>query len=480
MLLCVCVPQYPLAVVLDGAPPGDTPVLVADRFERGRVIALDERAYEDGSRVGQTVAQASAATSRARVVVYDPARGHALWTELLDALDAVTPLIDDVRDGTAFLDMRGISGDPYAWMAHVRDVLSRFVLPLRVGAASNRFCAYAATWIGDGTVLAQGEEARVLHPLPLEVLSLDANARERLTLLGVTTLGELAALPHGPFVRRFGRDAARWHEWARGIDRTPFVPRGHSVTIEAALFGEGQADDEAQVFFALRVLLTRVCCDLERCGKRASALQLRIELDDGDSRVIDILLAAPTAAERAMLDVLRAKLEGMQFTAAIVGLQLRAMRLEEGGEELALFTSDDIDTQHVAVTLARLQAVLGEPALRARLREAHPLEERFTYEPFTIPKRDAFDTPVATLPAIVPQLRLLHVREIDVRVVRGEPAFVGTPSQAVLECAGPWRIEEGWFGNGVARDEYDVLLEDGELYRIYRQGARWYVRGAYD
>jgi hypothetical protein len=30
------------------------------------------------------------------------------------------------------------------------------------------------------------------------------------------------------------------------------------------------------------------------------------------------------------------------------------------------------------------------------------------------------------------------------------------------------------------RDEYDVLLEDGMLCRIYRQGEHWYLRGAYD
>ncbi len=479
MLLCVRIPQYPLAVSLDGHVTA-TPTIVADRFDRGRVVALDDRAYEDGARIGQTVAQAVAAVSNARVAVYDPARGRAVWNELLDAFDAVTPLIDDVREGIAFLDMRGIAGDPSAWIAQVRSIVERFQLPLRAGCAGNKFCAYAASWIGDGTAIAEDEAPQRLQPLPMEVLELDPSAKERLRLLGITTLGELAKLPHGPFVRRFGRDAARWHEWARGIDRTPFVPRGHAVSIEAAIFGEGQADDEAQVFFALRVLLTRICSDLERCGKRASALHLRVELDDGEEAAFEILLAVATADERSMLDVLRAKLEGVQFAAPIVGLHLRALRLEEGGEELALFTAEDIDAQHVAVTLARLEAVLGEPALRARLREAHPLEERFVYEPFTVPKPDPVDAPVATVAAVAPQLRLLNVREIDVRVHRGEPAFIGSPPRAVVECAGPWRIEEGWFGDGVTRDEYDVVLEDGEICRIYRQGARWYLRGAYD
>ena len=77
------------------------------------------------------------------------------------------------------------------------------------------------------------------------------------------------------------------------------------------------------------------------------------------------------------------------------------------------------------------------------------------------------------------QLRLLTVREIDVLVRNGGPAVVA--GQRVREARGPWRIEEGWFsGTAVARDEYDVLLDDGKLVRIYRQGKHWYLRGAYD
>jgi hypothetical protein len=50
----------------------------------------------------------------------------------------------------------------------------------------------------------------------------------------------------------------------------------------------------------------------------------------------------------------------------------------------------------------------------------------------------------------------------------------------VLEYAGPWRVDEGWFGAPVARDEYDVVLAGGGYYRIYREGERWYLRGSYD
>lgn len=187
-----------------------------------------------------------------------------------------------------------------------------------------------------------------------------------------------------------------------------------------------------------------------------------------------------------MLDVLRAKLEGVTFPAPIVGLRVRALQLEENGESLPLFAADDIDKQLLAVTIARLEAALGEPVVRASMCESHAIEERFRYEPFALPKRELLERRAAPHSAVVPQLRLLSVREIDVRVLRGEPAFValrdarGDTPQAVVECAGPWRVEEGWFAAPVVRDEYDVVLEDGEIYRIYRQGARWYLRGAYD
>jgi impB/mucB/samB family C-terminal domain len=486
MLLCVNVIDYPLAVVRhEELETADVPLIVADRFDRGHVLAVDRRASEAGARAGQTVTQAVAA-SRARVAVYDAVRGRALWEDVLDALDAVSPLVDDVRPGLAFLEMRGIEGDPQTWMLRADAALLSFGLPFRFGVGANKICARAAAYAcGDG-ICPEGGERALLAPLPVSLLDIDDANRERLRLLGVERLGDLAQLPHGPFVRRFGAASATWHALARGIDRTPFVPRGHAVAIEAAMFGEGRADDEAQVTFALRVLLARVAADLERCGKRAGTLRLDLELEDGSVHGIDVPLATPTAHERAMLDVMRAKIEGTTFTAAIIGLRVRALQLEEGGESQALFVADDVDPQRIAVAIARLEAVLGERMQHARMHEAHALEERFGYERFELPKREMFsEAALPTGATVVPQLRLMAVREIDVRMRAGEPAFVGEPEQAVLECAGPWRVEERpstplRTAEAIVRDEYDVLLEDGGFYRIYRQGTRWYLRGSYD
>ncbi|MFY9663727.1 MAG: hypothetical protein WAL67_07800 [Candidatus Cybelea sp.] len=418
----------------------------------------------------------------------DDGQGRALWEEMLDALDAVSPLVDDVRPGLAFLDMHGIAGSVRVHIEQVRIVLAGFERVVRIGAGPNKIAARAAAHVADATICEPGMERALLAPLPLALLEIDPAIVERLRLLGIERLGDLARLPHGPFVRRFGASAAGWHELARGIDRRPFVPRGHAVAIEASIFGEGRATDEAQVFFALRMLLANVCADLERCGKRAGALALAIELEDADACEFDLPLALPTAHERTLFEMLRAKLEGTTFAAAIVGLRLQARQLEEGGEAQALFCAGDLDPQRVAVTIARLEAALGAKVARARTRDSHLLEERFVYEPFKLSDAAAGDAVVAPNEGseshsqrVVPQLRLLEVREVAVQLRAGEPAIVDR--QAVRQCVGPWRIAERKVekpNSAEGRDEYDVVLEDGTFARIYRQGAHWYLRGVFE
>src|SRR5438309_290009 len=81
-------------------------------------------------------------------------------------------------------------------------------------------------------------------PLPPDLLDVAPKTMDRLHLLGIKTLGDLARLPHGPFVRRFGGQAARWHAYARGNDDNPIAPRAHELQIDASLYGEGTATQE--------------------------------------------------------------------------------------------------------------------------------------------------------------------------------------------------------------------------------------------
>jgi protein ImuB len=53
----------------------------------------------------------------------------------------------------------------------------------------------------------------------------------------------------------------------------------------------------------------------------------------------------------------------------------------------------------------------------------------------------------------------------------------------VRVASGPWELEERWWSEDrTERDYWDVELEDGALYRIYRdrRSERWFADGVYD
>ncbi len=489
-VVCVRIPAFRLAVALRAQAGLDlgAPLILADRIERGRVVDRSPAAAALGVRPGMTLVQAQAAAPEARTVFDDPAAAARAWDEALDALDAASPLVEDDGIGRAFVEMHGIAGDAQAWLGAVRAALAGFAPSPRLGLGPSKFVAQAAAGLGDGTVCA-GDPAAFLAPLPLEVLELRPDAAERLRLLGVGTLGELAALPHGPFVRRFGAAAAVWHERARGRDERPLRPRPRALRIDRALHGEGQATSEEQVLFALRTLVGRVADDLAAAGKRAGRLALSLECEDGETRELSTRVAQPTAVPATLFELLRARLEGVVLHAPVSGLRLAAEELAGGAVPLSLFAAGDPDPDAIGVVLARLDAALGEgKALRARVLDGPRLERRFALEPFTVETLATRGTPVELppLPAFgTLQLRLVEPRPVEVRIANGAPRLVGSPPQAVVELAGPWRVEEGWWtratgGAPLSRDEYDVWLDDGSLLRIAREADAWSVRGVYD
>jgi protein ImuB len=53
----------------------------------------------------------------------------------------------------------------------------------------------------------------------------------------------------------------------------------------------------------------------------------------------------------------------------------------------------------------------------------------------------------------------------------------------VVRSAGPWKTSgEWWADTAWSREEWDVALDDGGLYRIYQESQTldWFVQGVYD
>ena len=480
-------PAFRLAVARRTAPGPpvdlDAPVILADKVERGRVIDASLTAAALGVRRGMTLVQAQAVAHDARTVIDDAPASVRTWSAVLDALDAASPVVEDDGLGRAFLDMQG---EPPRAIAAVHAALAALDLPVRAAYGPNRFVAACAAHRGDGAVCA-GDPAAFVAPFALELLEIDPAVIERLRLLGVTTLGELAALPHGPFVRRFGADAAVWHARARGRDDRPLRPRPRATRIDRTLYGEGEATSEEQVLFALRTLVGRVVEDLAAAGARAGRLVLGLECEDGGTRTLVTRVAQPTCVTATLFSLLRARLEGVTLEAAVTGLRLAAEDLVAGGVTLSLFAAADPDPDALGVVLARLDAAFGEGhALRARITSGPRIERRYVLEPFTLaplatsPAASAAAAPAPLAERASMQLRVIEPQPVDVRIMDGVPRMIGSPPQAVVEYAGPWRVDENWWSSAFTRDEYDVCLDDGSLLRLACEGDAWSVRGIYD
>jgi hypothetical protein len=151
---------------------------------------------------------------RAAVVLDDAARAARSWRRVLDVLAGLPAPVDDGGPGLAFV--RIPRGDrPERWFRRVRDRIEPLGLGLRCGAGANRFVAFVATHRAADAVCAVGREAAFVADAPLELLRVDDAIALRLRLLGVRTLGDLAALPPA-YLRRFGCDALGLHDFASG------------------------------------------------------------------------------------------------------------------------------------------------------------------------------------------------------------------------------------------------------------------------
>jgi protein ImuB len=73
----------------------------------------------------------------------------------------------------------------------------------------------------------------------------------------------------------------------------------------------------------------------------------------------------------------------------------------------------------------------------------------------------------------------------QVIVVNGRPVRVTSPlvNGRVVMAKGPWRTSGDWWTpEAWNRDEWDVAVESGALYRLFLEidSGRWFVEGSYD
>ena len=207
-------------------------------------------------------------------------RLRGVWSEF-------SPVVEPASLDEAYLDMTGceLAGGPIVDIGRrlKERIIEETGLTASVGIGSSKLVAKIASDLEkpDGlVVVAHGDEARTLAPLPVRALpGIGPRAAEALLKLGISTVGQLATVEHKALARSFGEEHANdLIRRAIGIDDTPGQMAGDpkSISRETTL-----AEDESNLDVLRAMILTlsdQVAWSLRREGFRARCVYIKLRL----------------------------------------------------------------------------------------------------------------------------------------------------------------------------------------------------------
>jgi hypothetical protein len=181
-----------------------------------RVAGACARARKSGVKLGDAVDRVRTLCPEAALAQLEPSALSAAWDAALELMYRVTPWIESVRPGMAYLaGLNALDAEALA-----------SELGLRIGVSSARGSALLAALAarGQGTRVVK-DEAEFLSSVPVYLLrgaGIPAEVVERLTLFGLRTLGDvLMRVTQGQLERQFGKDAAPLWSLVTGGDARP-------------------------------------------------------------------------------------------------------------------------------------------------------------------------------------------------------------------------------------------------------------------
>lgn len=407
-------------------------------------------------------------------------------TALVDLARDFTPRVEAPYPTPVLLDLHGLGR---AWPtpeALGRAILgaarARALVP-SLSLAFSRVTALVLARAREGlTIVPAGDEARVLAPLPLGLLDLDAERRELLERWGVRTIGDLARLPATGLAERLGPEAPRLLRKARGEDESPLVPTLPAEVFEMSLELDWPVEGLEPLSFLLARVLEPLCAGLVARGRRAASLAAELQLVDGSTHRRELRPAAPSAEARTWRTLLLLDLEAHPPRDGIQGIRVRAEPTPSRVVQFSLLDAAQPSPERLAETMARLQAwtSAGRGGALTLLETHRPGAFAMgTFSPGALTRRRATSPrpPRVALRAFRPPLHA------DVLLTAGVPSFVAAPGVrgAVIDRAGPWRASGDWWDVAWSREEWDVVLAAG-VFRIFNDRLReaWFVEGELD
>ena len=441
---------------------------------------------------------------------------------------ACSPRVETHGDDVVVCDARGLTrviGAPAVIAEEMRRMAWERGLGVRVAIAGSQTAAWLLAHVRPGnTIVPSGDEARMLERLPLSALitlpdvqplrkvkagQADLQSRavaEALSICdrwGLVTLGDLARLPRAEVLTRMGPVGARLHQAACGEDATPLVPTGEAARFIERMELEWPVEGLEPLSFVLARLCDALSITLARADRGAVTITTRLRLVTKVMHERTLTLPSPMREAKTLRTLILLDLEAHPAPAGIDVVEVECGvtpgRIAQGSLlAYTVPTPEDLST-----LLARLQALVGDTRVGAPVIVDTHNPRVSSMKPFVLSTKNlAPQNPEPKNPRTEPRtlnaeprtsIRRLRVPvPVKVQVERGRPVRVALSermalreSKDVTTAAGPWRTSGHWWTSDAQtwdRDEWDVALETGVIYRLARnrQTDTWELEGEVD
>ncbi|MBS1149724.1 MAG: polymerase IV-like protein ImuB [Myxococcaceae bacterium] len=390
-------PRFPVQRRVRETPSLSGRPLVLWADERGvqRVSFASSTALKAGVRPGQTVASAGALVPGLHRLPYSPLDEAQALASLGEALMVLTPgfQIDSPEGLWVDASAAPLEGGEGPWLEAVLAFCQQLGWVGRGVIGSERFTVQAlARFSTQPASVVEPHGGARLSPLPLQALAraLGPGGVEPLAGLGLTTLGEVAALPAGAVSARFGHEGTLAAQLARGADDSLFTPDPLPEVLHEAIALDWPAEALEPLLFALKSAVDRLCARLQ--GRKLAAVRLTVRLDlervessRGANPSVALILARPSAQARLLVELIRHRLTDLTVRRPICALSVTIDEAcADDGRQLNLGDAPEGEAA-LEVVLSRLQSALGEEALfGAELVDTHRPEAAWKEKRFAL------------------------------------------------------------------------------------------------
>jgi protein ImuB len=408
---------------------------------------------------------------------------------LVECARGFSPHIEENPPDSVIFDACGLEALHGPPAALAQEIERRAGVKANIAVAPNPDAAlHAARGIAGITVVEEKKEAEALAKLPINLLGGSPDFAETLHLWGIRTFGDFAKLPPLGVAARLGEEGVELQRLARGEGYRRLRPIEDPLEFEAELELEYPVELLEPLAFVMARLLKDIC---ERLASRALAtneIRLKLTLESAGETVptheTALKLPVPMLDQKAFLRMLQLDLSGRPPMAPVVKVHMAAEPVKPRLTQHGLFVPTSPEPEKLELTVARVRHLVGADRVGSPEISNTHRPDAFAMRAFAPRAAVATIAPGPELPRLCLR-RFRPPRYAQVLIVNQQPVRVISPSISgrVAMSKGPWRTSgEWWREDAWNRDEWDVALESGGVYRIYRENdsGRWFVEGVYD